>query len=409
MRHPITRFTYFGISYDYCGDAYEIDDDLCVYTHGNKKLRTKSGGIGLCHRGVNTTFGMPRLYLAVTRPLPVEIEACSGINVIDHWLPETDARRYDWETPDDRKKLRRTRQARLDALEVDLWKPVQHDGNVFSNYEISIKTGVIRNVATKKIRRQAPISRQITLFCDDGVRMIFPHRVYMWTFESESRLPHQDQVDHINGDLTDDSPCNLRWTSQSENQLYRFKAKATVKKCPLYTGNFQNLKQFRDTSWFFGEINGDYAVVDPFKRLRRVGDFRTDARRPYPTIESGSRSYLVHRVVALVEGILSKEQFENYRDNEVVVMHVDNDKTNFHPQNLQLGTSSENATSRHKNPSTTRRKRVRQLDDNGSQVNEFESASAAAKAVGIRASNIFYAISKKHRRKDYRWELVDVI
>jgi hypothetical protein len=404
MRHPITQFTYFGVSYDYTNARYEIDDDLCVYTNG-RMLRRRLMRVGLYHHGIETAFSVARLWLAVTKPLPVEIEAASGIRVIDHLLPETDARRYGYETPSDREELRRAQQARLDALVTDVWKTVQYNGDILDKYEISMKTAAIRNARTKILLRSN--KKRITLKVDGGtLRVVSPYRAYMWTFESKSRLPHQDQVDHINGDHMDNSPCNLRWASKSENLAYIFKTQVPMKKGVPYTGDLRDLKRFRDSNYYFGVVDGDYAVIDLHKRMRRVGEFRTTSRMPYPGVTIRDRWYMIHRVVALVEGIISPEQFDN-PSKEALVMHLDDNKTNFRPENLRLGTSSENSICTHENPLTTRKKRVRQLDDDGKCITEFESLGAAAEAVRSHRQNIKLAITRKRHCKGYRWELVD--
>ena len=400
MRHPITQFTYFGVSYDYTGDGYEIDDDLCVYKNG--KMLAGGESIWLFHRGIKSRFGASRLFLAVTRPIPVGIEACSGIRVIDHSLPETDARRYGYETPSDRDDIRRARQTRLDALVTDVWKTIQYNGDTIDKYEISMKTGAIRNKSMKKLLR----SNKQNNACICGTRAVVSYRAYMCTFESESRLPHQDQIDHINGDHMDNSPCNLRWASASENQMYKFKTKAPMEKGVPYTGDLRDLKRFRDSNWYFGVIDGNYAIVDR-KRMRRVDDFLSTRRDPYPIVGIDGSRYKIHRVVALVEGIISQEQFDNPRGEGVVVMHIDDNKTNFRPENLRLGTPSENGMCTHANPLTTGRKRVRQLDDDGNCITEFESMTAAAQAVGGHRQRIKMAITRKRHCKGYLWELSD--
>jgi hypothetical protein len=189
--------------------------------------------------------------------------------------------------------------------------------------------------------------------------------------------------------------------------MYKFKANARMEKGAPYTGDLRHLKRFRDSNWYFGVVDGDYAVVDR-KRMRRVGDFRSTLREPYTRIRIRDRFYLIHRVVALVEGIISQEQFDNPRGDDAVVMHLDDDKTNFRPENLRLGTPSENGFCTQSNPLTTTRKRVRQLDDDGACIAEFESLTAAAKAVNGHMRGISTIGKKKNRRyRGYRWELVD--
>lgn len=397
--HPITKFTYRGKIYDCTHGVYAIYNSLRVSKKGKLvRLDKDPKLIGLNINNVRIRFSLARLWLAVTKPLPEEIEAASGIRVVDHSLPDNDARKYDWETPYDRIELQRARQASIDALVTNPWKTLVYGSDVFTTHEISRKTCEIRNVKTGKIL--VPKNGRLAIVHS---KMIHVHRAYMYTFEAENRMPHQDQVDHINGDHLDNSPCNLRWASSMENKLYVHKAMALMEKGVPYTGDFQGLKKFR--GWYFGMVNGEYAVIDTHKRLRTVGDFRTSSRIPYPIIVISGKKYRVHRIVALVEGIITPEQFDT-PSNDAIVMHLDDDKTNFRPENLRLGTFSENNVAVQSNPATSKRKRVRQLDNNGTILAEFECARIAAKIVDGSMGCIRQAYTKQSCYKGYRWKLV---
>jgi hypothetical protein len=63
----------------------------------------------------------------------------------------------------------------------------------------------------------------------------------------------------------------------------------------------------------------------------------------------------------------------------LVIMHDDNDKTNYCVLNLSVGTPSENAHARHANPETTSRKRVDIMDpETRKRIRTFDSYTQAA-------------------------------
>ena len=131
-----------------------------------------------------------------------------------------------------------------------------------------------------------------------------------------------------------------------------------------------------------------------------IGDFGVTARHPYPMIFIGAKMYRVHCVVAAAEGIITCDDMPA---RGVVVMHLDNDKTNFIPSNLARGSPSTNNYARHENLSTTSRKRVRAVMERGETI-EYESYKAAASAVGGRSDGISQAIRKKCRHRGVYWE-----
>ena len=408
--HAIRTFTFRGKEFDYDGAGYEIDRRHRVYRNG-KQIAENGGMVTLCFKNTMTRFGKIRLFRAVVHALPAHIEANSGIRVVRRDLPTDDVDRYAWETPEDRDALIRRRQDALDAAD-EMWKPVEHNGEIFRNYEISKKTGIVRNASTERelVTTKTGVKDGLTtatkgqraLCRDDGSRVgILVYRVYMSTFHADERHDDQTDVDHINGDRFDHRPCNLRWASSSENMQYKFKEIVKRKKCPRFNGDETQLKRFENTRWFFGIYDGDYAVVDARKNVRRVGDF---VLRPYPVIKIDNKMFLVHRVVAYVENLISKEQFYA-RENSQVVMHINADKADFRPGNLRAGTSAQNNVDRQNNPKTTQRKRVRQLDDDGVCLGEYESILAASKVLAQgNSGGVSSAIRTKGTYKNFRWE-----
>ena len=50
------------------------------------------------------------------------------------------------------------------------------------------------------------------------------HRAYMSTFKPHERRTHQDFIDHIDGDDSNNVPWNYRWVSIAENMLAKHAA-----------------------------------------------------------------------------------------------------------------------------------------------------------------------------------------
>ena len=428
-RIDITTFFHQGEVMDYTGRGYSIDP-FGVYNnkHGKTLAVKKSYVTLICANYIVTTIGKLRLYHAVLHPLPsAEIERSSGFRAVAYDFPETDPRRYAYETAADRQDLIESNARSL----PDAWKPLVYTNKStkFSKmYEMHGITGHIRRISKNPLKLHKPLNLnsngRVNLYGTGGSgsnrTMIFSHIAYLWTFKSEERerRPDQTEVDHINGDHGDNRPQNLRWASRTENELYKFKqqAKRFDGHPAPKTMDLSKLTQFLDTDILCGEARlrrgSDPIYVIYNKRTKKyrgsgVGDFGVDERHPYPSININGKNYPVHCLVAYMSGIISYGELETMGTNELVVMHKNDNKEDFNPENLARGTSSENQLARHDNPETTLRKRVRAIEtlDSGEEcVTEYESRTAAARAVGGKKPSISSAIGRNSVYKGMRWE-----
>ena len=409
---------------DYTGRGYSVDH-LGVYNKHGQPIGANSSEVYLsCANGIATHIGKLRLYHAVLNPLQsAEIEIASGFRAVDYDYPATDPRRYAYETAEDRTQLM---EANARSLPNE-WKPLVYTNKSteFSKkYEIHGITGHIRRISKDPLNPNKILNLnsngRVGLYGTGGRGSnrthVSPYIAYLWTFKSEEWRSDQTEVDHINGDHGDNRPQNLRWASRTENQLYKFKQRAKQFDGHLApkTMDLSKLTQFLDTDILCGEArlrrgsDPMYVIYNTrTNKYRSTGDFLVTTEHPYPMININGKNYYVHCLVAYMSGKISYGELETMGTNELVVMHSNDNKEDFNPENLARGTSSENSLARHENPETTSRKRVRVIEmmESGEEcITEYESQTAAARAVNGCNKRISKAIGSNSVYMGMRWE-----
>lgn len=108
-------------------------------------------------------------------------------------------------------------------MEEEIWKRVIRNGQI-TNYEVSIE-GDVRRYDTKKHLKSHKNPKGYPQLRING-KTVSVHRLV-----AEAFIPNPDnlpQVNHINGDKTDNRVENLEWCDNSRNQIHAFRSGLNV-------------------------------------------------------------------------------------------------------------------------------------------------------------------------------------
>ena len=270
------------------------------------------------------------------------------------------------------------------------WTAAHHE--VVARYEMRNTDGAIRHGGTKNILA----AKTSMLWGMVGVTMIQVnierHRAYMHTFKEHTRRHDQDCVDHIDGDHANNAPWNLRWMSTAENCLAKHTAMAEyvvpdmaalheTHGAPL-DPKMWNGWTFHSNKWIMRPDKSNFVAYSTEGTYPVIGANLKNANG-----EIDIHSIACHQIVAYLHRIPTSDRASDHleslkkcRDHfqtfdgtyfeyaqelkscGLVIMHGDDDKSNYSFENLKIGTRSENQEARHDNPETTSRKRVDIID-----------------------------------------------
>ena len=359
----------------------EKSETTNVYQFFNtKKMRA---ALRACDAGINVT------------------EYCGIVPVFKNDPPCKYVTHYEIEMKEMRDRLAASNNIEIENF-PNPWLPIDHtDGNekwtaaqheLVDRYEIHKTDGAIRHIRTKNTL--GPNTSTLGGMVDGKVVTVGfqRHRVYMWTFMKHKKREHQNIVDHIDGDHSNNAPWNLRWMSDAENQLARHSA-ATERVVP-------DAKMLHDTHgapldpkmWHGWTFHSNMWIMRPDNTVF----IARSTKGMYPVIKASlknatgeiERHYITcHQIVAFLHRIptsdrasthletlkKSRDHFQTFdgtyfeyaqelKSCGLVIMHDDDNKANYTFKNLTIGTPSENQEARQDNPETTGRKRVDIID-----------------------------------------------
>lgn len=330
-----------------------------------------------------------------------------------------------------------------------MWKPVPFN----DRYEVH-PHGSVRNALTGKIRKptKTPSGYMVVSLAPSGsgekTKQFFVHRLVLLTFLGPPRLPTMT-CDHINRIRDDNRFENLRWatvveqsgnrcensdwklngtkllqTSLSGQIVAQFASvseasrKFKVKRDTIYGWvaskkvlTFQNmatvlsnkLESADETEeWKTVELDGSALQVSNMGRVKNTRATKgSKSTNGYMHFNFKGKSRYIHRLVA--------EAFLEDKKSGSVVHHKDSDRSNNRVSNLQWVTLSENSQRCVNEGKLGRyRRRIARCDDDGNVLQIYESVTAAAKAMGLKAPKMLHnAVHRGYRCVGYTWKLLE--
>ena len=358
-------------------------------------------------------------------------EFCGIVPVFKKNAPSSEISRYAIETKEMRDALLETNETEITSV-PDRWMPLLYikgetertkltDAQrkfILSNYEIRNTDGAIRHIRTKRISK-ADMTLSAT---EKGTKIqmgVKKHRAYMSTFKPHERRTHQDVIDHIDGNDSHNVPWNYRWMSTAENCLAKHSGRAhrtdpDIEKLTSKYGEPSDAVEWNN-GWTFHSNMWIFYPDKKTKDIKRIG-----AGREYPSIYMTLKDDTMgtmklqtikcHMIVAylfradiqitagarekLASARLSVAYFKDFTSSYfefantlakygLVIKHSNNDKSNYHVSNLEIGTPSENGLDRHDNLATTLRKRVKITDIDSGTIQILGSHTEAAKRTKV--------------------------
>lgn len=307
----------------------------------------------------------------------------------------------------------------------------------YSRYEVN-KNGVIKNFATKKIKKSRENNQGYVLvslvsdFVIDGVYKVTAvrvHKIVVLNYIGEAPS-NKHTIDHINGIKADNTLNNLQWATPTEQANNRKQAKITKQLGSSELGVLQydmnnnfikefknalevltvlginktNLSanclgkskssggfifkykediQYEDEIWKEITFNNKQIIVSTYGRVKSNNKLLKgciSSQIGYIVIcirnDKIRKNELVHRLVA--------KCFLDNPDNKEIVNHKDQNKENNHIDNLEWCTRSENAIHFYKGTGAQLCKKIEQLDENKNIIKVFDSLAEAAKSINIK-------------------------
>lgn len=262
----------------------------------------------------------------------------------------------------------------------------------YENYWI-FDNGDVYNENTKQILKGSIGEhgyRYYRLSKDNKKKLFYGHRLVAEAFlDNPNNLP---VVNHKDGNKLNNNVDNLEWVSYSDNTKAWHEGRTSKKNQRLeyYTEDLEN------------EIWKPYQnyLVSNYGRVRHA--IKNNLLKP--SLACGYYKVRLSKDGLTEDKMIHKLVWELFSDWDMpdsisVIDHIDGNKTNNHIDNLRKISLSENVKAAlYETKTNATAKRVAQYDLNDKFINEFPSAAAAARELGLDKS----VISKVCRGDKYK-------
>lgn len=262
----------------------------------------------------------------------------------------------------------------------------------YENYWI-FDNGDVYNENTKQILKGSIGEhgyRYYRLSKDNKKKLFYGHRLVAEAFlDNPNNLP---VVNHKDGNKLNNNVDNLEWVSYSDNTKAWHEGRTSKKNQRLeyYTEDLEN------------EIWKPYQnyLVSNYGRVRHA--IKNNLLKP--SLACGYYKVRLSKDGLTEDKMIHKLVWELFSDWDMpdsisVIDHIDGNKTNNHIDNLRKISLSENVKAAlYETKTNVTAKRVAQYDLNDKFINEFPSAAAAARELGLDKS----VISKVCRGDKYK-------
>lgn len=325
-----------------------------------------------------------------------------------------------------------------------------------AKYQVST-LGRVRNTNTGRILKHdvtASLYRYYNLTLDDGKQ----RKYYAHKLEAQVHLPNPDghpSVDHINQDRQDNRLVNLRWASNSDQMRNQTRTLSTnrgrkVKQIDPVTGavvrvwetslqaclalqiNAKNMSviirsqrvvagyKWQYADGYFPKDGEVWKQLDmPTKKpvfVSRCGQVKVMMKNGEYKIKSATVGGGYLRLSLPVKGVKTSRLFFLHRlvamtyvprrhVLDVVANHINGNKLDNRADNLEWVTYKANSLHAVQSGLITVCRKVDQLESSGKYIRTFDSASAAARAVGMKTSAGIHAVisGKVKHAGSYKW------
>ena len=263
--------------------------------------------------------------------------------------------------------------------------------NKNTNYEVS-ELGEVRNIKTGKFLKGTFLRNeyhtvQLTVEGEAYTKMV--HRLV-----AEAFIPNPNNyniVDHIDRNKHNNKVENLRWVDTKTNSQNR-KKKKKDSSIEVFEGDINQLKPLLIDSNYLATKNGK--IVNA--KTKRI--LKGSIRNGYNRVFIKAKHYSAHRLIW--------EAYNGKIPENLIIDHIDGNKSNNALDNLRLVSQSENVYHNIELGKGTAKK-VYQYSLNGDFIKEYSSLTEAEQNVDVTKEAIGGAIKRGGSSGGFLWTFKD--